>query len=247
MRALGFVVVGSMFLCPAQADDWGKLYPTLTLASEYRYDGVSNSSGEPALQASLYWWRPDHFFAGVFATSVDFSGFYDPDTSYEIDVYAGYNWDFGPPYFEMGGDATRLSLTIMYTMFPDQGPPGPTYNFVQFTARAQHRVDWLTLRGETSFVPEASYGAGHALKFEAGAEAAPTKWLTLGGEVGFREAERRPDRFYWDIGATFHAGPVDFDIRYHDTDLGFIECGFNANCGPAVVVKASLNFWGGWL
>src|SRR5262245_32686733 len=135
MRTAAICLIALATAGASQAQEWGKLYPTLMLTSDYRYDGVSNTSGNPALQASLYWWRPDHFYAGIFATTVDFSGFYDPDTSYEIDLYAGYNWDFGPPYFEMGGDATRLTAEIMYTQFPDQGPPGPTYNFLQFTAR----------------------------------------------------------------------------------------------------------------
>jgi uncharacterized protein (TIGR02001 family) len=223
--------------------DWGRLYPTLILTSDYRYDGNSNSSGEPALQASLYWWRPDHFYAGIFATSVDFSGYYDPDTSYEIDVYAGYNWDFGAPYFEMGGDATRLAFEVMYTMFPDQGPPGPTYDFVQLTARALHRVDRLTLRGETSFVPEASYGAGYAVKVEAGAQLRVTEWLDVGGEIGLRESELRADRTYWDVGASLKFGSFALDVRYHETDLTFVECGFSANCSPGFAVKASWNFW----
>src|SRR5689334_13090319 len=62
------------------------IYTTFYAASDYRFDGASNSSGEPVLQASLHWWRPDHVFAGVFLTTVDYSGYYDPDTSYEVDV-----------------------------------------------------------------------------------------------------------------------------------------------------------------
>src|SRR5262249_21945617 len=103
--ALAFVAMAAPAVAqeaeqPAQAPS-SAIFTTLTLASEYRYDGTSNSSGEPVAQASLYWWRPDHFYAGVFLTTVDFTGFYDPDTSYEVDVYAGHNWDFGAPYFDM--------------------------------------------------------------------------------------------------------------------------------------------------
>src|SRR5690349_11991421 len=131
---------------PALAQQAGqdRILPTLILTSEYRYDGTSSSSGNPAIQASLYWWRPDHFYAGVFVTSVDYSGFYDPETSYEIDAYAGYNWDIGQPYFEMEGDATRISLEGMYTFFPDQGPPGPTFDFFQLKAAIRHRTGALT-------------------------------------------------------------------------------------------------------
>src|SRR5262249_17787047 len=152
------------------------IFPTLTLASEYRFDGQSNSSGEPVAQASLYWWRPDHFYAGVFLTNVDYSGFGDPDTSYEVDVYAGYNWDIGVPYFEMGGDATRVSFEVMASLFPDQGPPGPTFNFVQFKTAIQHRRGDLTLRAETAFTPEAAYNGGPSWKAETGARYALADW-----------------------------------------------------------------------
>src|ERR1700733_8701480 len=118
----GAAMIAFPFVTSAQAQPQGpaRLSPTLTTASQYRYDGVSNSSGKPVAQASLYWWRRDHLFAGVFVSTVDMSAFYDPDTSYEVDLYAGRNWDFGAPYFEMGGDATRLTLEAMYSSFPDK-------------------------------------------------------------------------------------------------------------------------------
>lgn len=221
------------------------LYPTLTVASEYRYDGTSSSSGEPVVQASLYWWRPDHFYAGVFLSTVDYSGFYDPDTSYEVDIYAGYNFDFGQPYFEMPGNATRISIEGMYTIFPDQGPPGPTFDFFQAEVAIQHRTGPLTLRAETSYVPQASYDAGYAVKLEGGARYQLTPWLIASGEYGYREAERRPDRSWWDIGATASFGQFDIDLRYYDTDLDYIECGFSSNCSSALVGSISWNPWKG--
>ena len=244
MRTAAALSAALLMLVPAKAQEWGKLYPSIAVASEYRYDGVSNSSGNPALQASLYWWRPDHFFAGVFATTVDFGGFHDPDTSCEIDIYAGYNWDFGPPYFEMEGDATRVALQVMYTLFPDQGPRGPTYDFLQLTARAEHRVRKLTLRAEASYVPEASFGAGRAIKLEGGAELRLASWARLSSEVGYRESEKGADRTYWDIGATVDYRRASLDIRYHDTDLDFVTCGFSTNCASSIVVTATWRFWG---
>ena len=221
------------------------LYPTLIVTSDYRYDGASNSSGNPAVQASLYLWRPDHIYAGIFLTSVDFSGYYDPDTSYEVDIYAGYNWDFGKPYFEMSGDATRVSVQAMYTLFPDQGPPGPTYDFLQLKGELQHRTGRLTLRAETAYVPQSSYGAGFAWKYEGGAKYALTQWLSLSGEYGYRENQRKPDRSWWDIGAIASWGQFDLDLRYYDTDLDYVECGFSPNCSSAVVASLSWNPWKG--
>lgn len=230
---------------PGEAAPGDAIFPTLTLASEYRYDGASNSSGEPVAQASLYWWRPDHFFAGAFLTTVDYSGFYDPDTSYEIDIYAGYNFDFGQPYFEMPGDATRLQLRAMYTAFPDQGPPGPTYNFLQLQAALINRTGPLTLRTELAYVPEASYGGGPSWKSEAGAGYALAPWLSLSGEYGYRENDIAADRSWWDIGATLNFGQIDLDLRYYDTDLDYAECGFSTNCDGGFVAALSWNPWKG--
>jgi uncharacterized protein (TIGR02001 family) len=242
--ALGLALLQIGHAAEAQAPK-PQLFPTLTVASEYRYDGTSSSSGNSVIQGSLYLWRPDHFYAGVFLTNVDYSGFHDPDTSYEVDLYAGHNWDFGHPYFEMGGNATRVSLEGMYTLFPNQGPPGPTFDFFQAKATIQHRAGPLTLRAETAYVPEASYGAGYAAKIEGGAKYALAKRLTLSGEYGYREAELRADRSWWDIGATASFGQFDIDLRYYDTDLDYVECGFSPNCDAALVGSISWNPWKG--
>ena len=61
----------------------------------------------------------------------------------------------------------------------------------------------------------------------------------------YREAERRPDRSWWDIGATATFGQVDVDLRYYDTDLDYAECGFSPNCSSAVVGSISWNPWKG--
>jgi len=222
-----------------------KLYTTLTYATEYRYDGQSNSSGKPVAQASLYWWRPDNFFAGAFATTVDYSGYYDPETSYEIDVYAGYNWDIGVPYFEMGGDATRVTVELMGSFFPDQGPPGPTYDFVQLKTMLQSRRGPVIVRAEMAYVPEASYGGGQSWKAEAGARYTLNDWLAFSGEYGYRETERSSDRSWWDIGVTATFDQFDFDLRYYATDLEYAECGFSSNCKPAIVGAISWHPWRG--
>lgn len=218
-----------------------QLYPMLRLSSEYRYDGTNNSSGEPSVQASLYLWRPDHVYAGLWVASVDYSGYRDPDTTHEVVVYAGRKFDFGAPYFEMPGNNTRLQLEGMYTFFPDRGPPGPTFDFFQAKASLTQRLDRLTLRGETAYVPQASYGAGFAWKVEGGAEYRLTDWLKLSGEYGYRDSQRRSDRSWRDIGATASAGQFEFDLRWFDTDLDFAECGFSANCDGGLVGSVSWN------
>lgn len=239
-----FAVAMAAFASVAKAEDSIAVYPSLSIASEYRFDGVSNSSGKPAAQGTLYVSLPDAFYAYVFATTVDLEGFGDPGTSYEIDAAVGRNWDLGAPFYQADGETIRLTLEVMYSAFPDQAIAGPTYNFLQLTARAVQKLDALKLRAEGAFVPEASFGAGHAAKLELGAQYALADWLELSGEAGYREAEKRPDRAYWDVGVTLTFGRFVLDARYHDTDRGYVDCGFSDNCNAAFVAKVSWNFWG---
>src|SRR3954451_19981288 len=93
---------------PAHAGDWGGLYSAVTRASDYRYQGVSESRGRPVVQGYVHWYRPDGYFAGVFGTQLDFG--YQGAPTYEIDAYAGKN-------FRLGAGKTELKLQAMYTTF----------------------------------------------------------------------------------------------------------------------------------
>ncbi|MBN2885400.1 MAG: hypothetical protein JXM75_01670 [Chromatiaceae bacterium] len=73
---------------PAQAE-WSS---TATLASDYLFNGVSQTGHRAALQVSLDWAGENGFYAGTWASNVDF----DDDTRVEIDLYGGYATEFGP-------------------------------------------------------------------------------------------------------------------------------------------------------
>jgi uncharacterized protein (TIGR02001 family) len=227
----GLVVVA----WPAQAQSsWGGLYPSLFITSDYRYDGVSSTGHEPTVQASLYWWRPDNFYAGVWVSGVDYSDLGDEETSIETDIYGGRNFDFG---------ATRLTLEAMYSIFPDQEVPGPTYDFFTAKARVQHKIDALTMRGAISWIPEASYGAGPAWRLAAEASYKWTDWLTTSANLGRRWSDERVDRTFWDIGVILKWRMLSLDVRYADTDLSFSECGFVDWCESGVNATLQIDFW----
>src|SRR5262245_16938319 len=105
----GVVIAASMASSALGAESHGALYPSISFTTDYRYNGVSFSDNEPAWQASLYWWHPSRYYAGIWSSQVDFN---DPGhTSIEIDVYAGRTFTFND---------TQLSLEILYTSFPDK-------------------------------------------------------------------------------------------------------------------------------
>jgi uncharacterized protein (TIGR02001 family) len=213
---------------------WGRLYPSLFLASEYRYDGVSLTGHKPTPQLSAYWWRPDKLYGGVWMSRVDFSDLGDPTTSYEVDVYGGRNFDFG---------RTQFTLEGMYSFFPDKDIPGPTYNFLTAKARVRRSVDALLFGSAIGWVPEASYGGGVAWRLNAETSYTWTKWLKTSAQLGRRWNQRSADRTFWDIGAATTWKKLTVDLRYSDTNLTFSECGFVDWCEAGVVASLQLDLW----
>ena len=151
---------------PAAAQTVGKhgvLVPWILVASQYRFDGISASDNKPVLQGSLYWWRPDKTYAGVFVSQVDYR---DPGkTSYEVDVYAGRHFDVR---------GTQVTLEAMYSFFPDNKTWGPTYDFLQTKVKARRTFEKVTLGGNVAWTPQAPYGSGEASLAGAGSTKATT-------------------------------------------------------------------------
>jgi uncharacterized protein (TIGR02001 family) len=217
----------------AHAGDWGGLFSAVSLASDYRYQGVSESLGRPVVQGYVHWWRPDGFYAGVFATKVDFG--YAGAPTYEIDSYAGKN-------FSLQGGRTELKLESMYTSFPDNRTPGPTFDFVQAKAQAKHTSGPWTLIALTAYVPHGSFGSGPVMRVEGETDFAMSKALTLKALVGSQGGGRGHDRTYWSFGAVAVWRTLSFDLRYVDTDRTRANCGFQPKaCDPAVVGTVTVN------
>jgi uncharacterized protein (TIGR02001 family) len=213
---------------------WGRLFPSLFLTSDYRYEGQSLNGHRAAVQASLYWWRPDNFYAGVWMSPVDFSDLGDPTTSFEVDVYGGRNLYVG---------RTELTFEGMYSFFPDKNIPGPTYDFVTTKVRLRRSLGALTLGSAFGLVPDAPYDGGPAWRITEEFSYRWAAWLKTGGRVGRRWSARTVDRTFWDIGATTSWKQVSVDLRLSDTNLGVTECGGVNWCEPGVVATLQVDLW----
>lgn len=85
--------------------DWSS---TITLASDYLFNGVSQTDESPAIQGSIDWSDKSGWYAGAWASNVDFGD----DTNIEADVYLGYytaindavNLDAGIAHYTYRGD-----------------------------------------------------------------------------------------------------------------------------------------------
>lgn len=212
---------------PAAAGDWGGLFPAVMVTSDYRFQGISSSNREPALQGYVHWWRPDGFYAGVFASQVDYG--YASGPSFEVDTYAGKT-------FKLRDGRTELKLEGMYSTFPDDKTWGPSLSFWQVKAAGQHKLGDLTLSAATNYTPEASYRGGPAWLAETQASYALSPAIKLAGGVGRRWSDRQPDRSYWKLGGEWRWKSLAFELRYEGNDLSRGECTlFGDACDDAVI------------
>ena len=83
---------------------------TVNLTSDYTFNGVSQTQNDPALQASLDYAADSGWYAGTWASNVDFGA--GDDTNIEWDFYVGNYWqlnerfglDAGIAYYTYHGD-----------------------------------------------------------------------------------------------------------------------------------------------
>ena len=206
----------------------GKVFPAISWTTDYRLNGVSSSDRGPATQVSLHWWGPDNFYAGIWISQVDFD---DPNsTSLELDTYAGRR---------LPVDRTEYQLELMYSAF-DEEVPGPTYDFLQLKTAVTQNFDDGSLSASVRWSPQGAYGAGDTVHADVKATLELNDWLLLNGRIGVSRIERRPDRRFWSVGLTARWRPIYLDLRYVDTSLSFVECGFVDWCDSAVVGTVTL-------
>jgi hypothetical protein len=131
----------------------------------------------------------------------------------------------------------------MYSFFPDEDIPGPTYNFITTKARVRRSINMLTVGSAIAWTPEASYGNGAAWRLKGEVSYAWLKWLKTSAQIGRRWNQRSADRTFWDLGVTTTWKKMSFDLRYSDTNLTFTECGFVNWCEAGVVATLQVDLW----
>jgi uncharacterized protein (TIGR02001 family) len=211
--ALAVLLLAAPVVCHAGASG---VFSAVALTSDYRYQGASNTDGNAAAQLVVHYFRPDGFYAGAFASQVDFK---DAGTSYELDLYGGKNFAFD-------GGKTELKLQAMSSTFPDNRTSGPTYDFWTFETVGKHGFGKLTASALLAFVPEGSYRSGKVWRVETEADYAASPHLTLKALLGEQWGGRGHERAYWSLGPSLAWKALTFDVRYVDTDRTRANCGY---------------------
>ncbi|MCE9677895.1 TorF family putative porin [Shewanella sp. AS1] len=106
-QLVGLVLTSALLAPMAQAEVAGEIGVT----NDYRFRGISQTAGDFAVQADLYYSMENGIFFGAWASNVDDDS-YDADV--EVDLYAGYAGAFG------ADDAVEYDVTLTYYTYPGQ-------------------------------------------------------------------------------------------------------------------------------
>lgn len=212
---------------------------TITLTSDYRFRGHSQTDRRAAVQGGIDFAHPSGIFAGVWASTINFN---DPQNSpLELDFTAGYSHEFS--------ESTAGSIAGAVYTYPSSAPAH--YEYFEIVGTLSHDFGAFALNGEFTYSPDYSGQTGTGIGASGGIEIpiaiGGIDWLSASAHAGRQWIEDNlnygtPDWIFYDFGLTATWNIFAFDVRYTGTDLDENECfGGTHVCGNAVVWSVTLN------
>lgn len=215
---------------------------SVTLTSDYRFRGVSQTDNNTALQGGLQYNSSQGIYAGAWASNVEFG----TEVNTEVDLYVGYVHSLG--------DSTSLTGQFIYYAYLNADNSSES-NYWELSAKLEHQMDNIGVSLEVAYSPDQSSDTySNGLSVTGGIEAAVIDSLPLfhdgmsvSGHLGHQTFDANalvglPDYMFYDVGATFAAGAFSLDVRYVSTDVDEANCTAATLCEGSVVVSGSISF-----
>jgi uncharacterized protein (TIGR02001 family) len=215
---MGMLLLGAGACCRAEdgvsARSWGA---NLTLTSDYILRGVSQSAGDPAVQADIHLYKPLTgtlaFIGGLWGSSVQPPR--TDTTSVELDPYLGLLWTIN--------DAWSAKFTFVHYAYP----------WTSHSSRREYdeigmSMSWRDgLSFGVSIAPQVmAYDTDHWVSgrtiasYDAGYQRAITTHWSAMASVGYYDLSNvyRTGYAYWGTGVSYSYSAVRVDLGYFGTD-----------------------------
>lgn len=179
------------------------------VASQYVFRGVSQTDGDVqgfgGVDATY-----KQFYAGTWASNVDFSPFGDRSTSAEIDLYGGVRPTYGGLSFDLG---------VQYYAYANQPNYLPHVDYVEVYGKVTKAIGPATVGASIYYSPSFTGATGDGVYSEGNVAYTVTKKISASGAIGHQYIENGASYTTWNVGGTYaltdHLG---LDLRYYDTD-----------------------------
>lgn len=195
-------------LAAAQASSPHTVAGNMSIVSDYRFRGISQTFQQPAIQGGIDYSHSSGFYVGNWNSNVSGNSF--ADGTIEMDVYGGFKKGFG--------DVT-LDVGLLQYLYPGAEAAGVKYDTLEAYIGASWK--WFTLKYSITlddyFGAADSDGSGY-LDLSASYELAPK--LNLVAHIGQQTVENFKNLDYTDykIGFTYDLNGWVLGAAYIDTD-----------------------------
>ncbi|BCX67744.1 TorF family putative porin [Pseudomonas izuensis] len=245
MKALPLLALTSLSLLPLSSqaltlnEDFSLLLD-VTLASDYRTRGISQTRNDPAVQAGATLAHSSGLYLGAWSSNVDFGG--DLKTRQEVDYYAGWLWQ--------ATDDLSLDVGYLKYTYPreSQFNQSEVYGIlslygVKLAAYYSDDAPGIdskqnSLYSYIGYETELPYDIGLKLRYGMMDFKDPHLYSSSG---------RAEDSYHeWEVKLTHELAGVVLGLSYIDTDLSKSQCasnwGFDDVCSATVVASVSKSF-----
>lgn len=202
----------------------------ITLATDYRRRGVSESSGKTAVQLGGDFQHTSGFFTGAWAARIDYAHLDDADSArLKIGYYAGYS-----------GTITRWSWAATAVRY---AYPGSTYDYdygeLSATVGYRSRL-FLT----ASYIDDLFGRGASAVHSEVGTALPLPRGLEIGATLGrIVSADERLEYTHWNVGLSkVFSRRFGLDLRYYDTNRRYLMSPVATAEPDSWVLSASYGF-----
>lgn len=223
---------------------------SVTVVTDYRFRGYSQTDNKPALQGSITVSHQSGFYASVWGSSVKGYVVATGNTSQELDLILGYKKTFG---------GTTIDAGLLYYAYPKTGP-GFT-NFAEPYASVAQTFGPVTAKATVNYAPKQK-----ALGLTQGTIAEPKRDnvylagdlsasipntpLGLSAHIGHcfgpswlaTDFNGRKGYTDWSLGATLTYKALTFGVQYVDTDAVFITPSGKNAAKAGIVASVGVSF-----
>jgi len=196
-------------LASAQATSPHSVAGNMSIVSDYRFRGISQTFVQPAIQGGIDYSHSSGFYLGNWNSNV--SGLSYTDGTIEMDLYGGYKFPAG---------LVTLDVGLLQYLYPGAKLAGVKYDTLEAYIGASWK--WFTLKYSVTlddyFGVANSDGSGY-LDLSASYEIAPK--LNLVAHYGSQTVENNSAADYEDykIGLTYDLNGWVLGLAYIDTDI----------------------------
>ncbi len=210
---------GAFLATPAFADDAAPPAPvtitgSVAIVSDYRFRGVSNSDGDPAIQGGITLNSTSGFYVGAWSSSTSFTRL-GTDAIYgsqELDLFAGYTKEVSP--------GVTIDAGLLYYAYPN-GHVGDAEFFEPYASVAvQAGPAKLKFGGNYAWKQDALGGGDNLYLYTSVDIGVPNTPITVSGKLGYQDGYLAADfsdlkGFDWSIGASATVlGKVSIGVAY---------------------------------